>query len=487
MIGLIIFIIIFIFNLLLIGTMIFVERKKPERIAAWSIVLTFLPVIGFILYALIGGGLSLKTKKMLKKKKLYNENYAKFLQKQVDSLYNDQTSFLDKDSEQYKDIITLNMHNNKSAYSKNNKIDFFHNGKDFFSALKKDLLQAKSSINLQFYIFANDKIGKEITNILALKASEGVEVKLLYDSVGSLHTGKHIFKNLVKNGGQVAEFFPPLMGIKLINFKANYRNHRKIVVIDGKISYTGGINVRDDHLGDKKRLAPWRDEQIRIEGSATYSLQNIFFSDWRNAINDLEKPINYLSEKYFPVLKFNGNVAMQILSSGPESTSQQIKEAMIKMINGAKKSIKIQTPYFIPDDSFVDALKLAILSGVKVEIMIPKLADRKIVYNATISYAVDVQKLGAKILIYDGFLHAKTMLVDDKVLTLGSCNIDIRSFALNFEDNVMIYNQKSAKYYSSVFDADRKNSKVLSRDYYKNTTILKKAMLSFSRIFSPLL
>ena len=203
---------------------------------------------------------------MLKKKRLYQKEYNEYIEKQKNRLYG--KNFKNKVEEQASDILLFNLNYSGSAYFKNNDVRIFTNGLDKIASLKKDLLNAKHSINMLYYIFANDEVGNEIMDILIQKAKEGVKVKLLYDSVGSIRTKKHFFKKLEKAGGETAEFFPPLFGVRIINFKMNYRNHRKIVVIDGKIAYTGGINIRDDHMGKNKRLSPWRDTSIRLVGDA---------------------------------------------------------------------------------------------------------------------------------------------------------------------------------------------------------------------------
>ena len=343
---------------------------------------------------------------------------------------------------------------------------------------------------MEFYIFANDKTGKSLIKLLTQKAKEGVEVRILYDAIGSFHTNNLVFRKFKKAGGKVNAFFPPFMNIKFLNFNANYRNHRKICVIDGKIGYTGGFNIRDDHMGEVKRLSPWRDTSIRIVGGAVHSLQNIFLSDWRFSSKDNSNPDEYINSKYFPNIKTDQsqyNVPMQVITCGPTSRSEQIKTCMIKMMMSAKKSIKIQTPYFIPDDSFTDAIKLALLSGVKVELMFPKKIDHWHVHYASLSHINDLLKFGLKIYTYNGFIHSKVLLVDDEIITLGSCNIDIRSFALNFEDNVVIYDNNKALEYSNYFEEDKNNCMEYTEKVRKKKNIFEKILISFCRLFSSLL
>lgn len=473
--------------LAIVLNMIFISQKKPERIIAWTILL-FVPFLGLFIYLIIGAGLNIFSKRMIKKYELSSNEYNKHLKKQINTLESNEE--LKSYPAEHKDLILLNLNNAASIFSRNNNIKYFLDGSTVFESLKQDIENATSSIHLEFYIFANDKTGKSLIKLLTKKAQQGVEVRVLYDAIGSIHTHKIAFKKLKKAGGKVSEFFPPFLNIRFLNFNANYRNHRKICVIDGKIAYTGGFNIRDDHMGQVKRLSPWRDTSIRIYGGAVHSFQNIFLSDWRFATKDSTSPEQYNNDTYFPSIKNDNNdcfVPMQVITSGPYSVGEQIKHCMIKMIMNAKKTIKIQTPYFIPDDSFIEVLKLAVLSGVEVELMFPKKIDHWHVHYASLSHINDLLKYGIKVYIYDGFIHSKVLLVDDEVITLGSCNIDIRSFALNFEDNVVIYDSKYAKEYSNYFRNDKESCIEYTEKIRKKKNIFVKILISFCRLFSAIL
>lgn len=474
----------YIICLLSILGMIFIEHKKPIRITAWSLVLIVFPFLGLLLYILIGYGLGLRTKLLMRKRRLYNEQYERNLKSQIDLLnHNEQEK-----EYKYSDLVLMNLKNADSIFSEDNKVEYFSSGAQMLEQLKKDLLSAKHTINILFYIFANDKTGKQIKDILIQKAKEGVKVKLLYDAIGSLKTHKYQFIKLKKAGGEVEEFFPAFMGLKILNFRANYRNHRKIVVIDGKIAYTGGMNLRNDHMGLKKRVSPWRDCHIKIEGSAVYSLQNIFISDWRISRKIPEKNNYFLNDDYFSSDIKKGNTPMQIVASGPTiNDERKIEEMMIKMIMSAKKSIKIQSPYFVLDDELKNALKIALLCGIKVDIVVPKKPDKWFVYFATLSYLNEMQKMGANVYLYHGFIHTKALVVDDDVLTMGSCNMDIRSFALNFEVNSVIYGYEFIKPYLDNFDNDLLESDKIDKLYFKKLPIIKKLGMSISRLFSAIL
>lgn len=258
-------------NFLLLISMIFFERKSLSSIISWLTVLTFLPGLGFVFYLVFGSGLSIRVRRLIANHKLYEVDYDKKIQQ----YFSTESEFKEKMKEN--EGIIKSCYNYGSILCPKNDIKFFLSGPEKLEALCQDLENAKESINIEYYIFADDATGKRVMNLLIKKAKEGVKVKLIFDSVGCLGAPRRFFRKLKKAGGEVAEFFPPFGYIRMINLKLNYRNHKKIVVIDGKIAYTGGINLRNDHMGKKKKLSPWRDTHIRITGTGVYPLQNIFF------------------------------------------------------------------------------------------------------------------------------------------------------------------------------------------------------------------
>ena len=468
-------------NFLLSIGMVFYEKRKPENIIAWLTVLTFLPIIGFLLYVVFGSGLSVTTRRMIKKKSISERDIIR----NIDGIQTLEEAKLDGILKDDQELVTL-CYSFGSYPIPGNDIKIFTNGKDKIEALKKDILNAKESINIQYYIFANDKTGKVIMDLLCKRAREGIDVKLIYDSIGSRKAPRRFFKKLEKAGGQVGEFFPPLLHIRNLNLKLNYRNHRKIVVIDGRIGYTGGINLRDDHMGLDKKIKPWRDTHIRVEGSGVYALQNSFLDDWRYCTNDNTPPKLYLENGYFPSPKICGTATVQFVTSGPDSQVQKIKETFVKMIINAKKRVYIQTPYFIPDDVFFAALRIAINSGVDVRVMVPNVPDKKTVYLATLSYLKEVADMGVKVYLYNGFLHSKTILVDDNKLSIGTCNTDNRSFGLNFEDAMIIYSESLNKEYENIFDNDMKNSIEVNSEFFKKKKWITKMLQAIMRLLSSL-
>ena len=478
---------VFSINIFLLLIMIFVERKQPQVIFSWFVVLTVLPVFGFVLYILFGGGLSLRTRLLIRRKKRYTKDYYKYLKWQKVDFEN-----LKQKNQQFDyayDLIKFVKSCDENLFSTSNKVEIFTNGEEKIKRLKTDLLNAKSTINIEYYIFANDKVGKEIMNILIEKAKSGVKVKLIFDSVGCIRAPRRFFRKLKKAGGEIAEFFPPFMGVRLINFKVNYRNHRKIVVIDGKIAYTGGINIRDDHMGKNKKLSPWRDTHIRVKGRAVWDLQNVFFNDFRCVKREKLDAKQLVRVGYFneESLKEKGNVGVQVITSGPESEQRHIEDAYLKMISMAKKNIYIQTPYFIPDEIFLKTLIIAKRSGVDVKVMIPGKPDKKSVYYVTLSYVKQLLDENIEVYFYNGFIHSKTILVDDLVVSIGTCNMDNRSFALNFELTALLYNKEFVNINKAIFENDILYSKKITLKDFNKKFFATKLMQAIYRLFSPIM
>ena len=469
-------------NFILLIIMVFLEKRKPQNIIAWLTVMTFLPLIGFMLYVIFGSGLSRRVRKMIKKKAISERDIIR----NIDGIQTLEEAKLDGILKHDIELVTL-------CYSfgcyplPGNKIKIYTNGEDKLKDLIDDIKKAKKNIHLEYYIFADDQTGKEVMKLLCQKAKEGVDVKLIYDSVGSRKAPRRFFKQLEKAGGKVGEFFPPFMNIRLLNLKLNYRNHRKLAIIDGVIGYTGGINIRDDHMGKHKKLRPWRDTHIRMIGSGVYALQNIFIDDWRYCTNDNTPPLLYIEQGYFPSPQICGNATIQAISSGPDSQVQKIKETFVQMIINAKNRVYIQTPYFIPDDVFFAALRIAKKSGIDIRIMVPKKPDKHTVYWATLSYLKEMSEMGIKVYLYNGFLHSKAILVDDNKLSIGTCNTDNRSFGLNFEDTVIIYSKEMNNEYDKIFQQDMKDSQEVNVNYFQKKRWITKFLQALMRLLSSLL
>ncbi|MBQ8749263.1 MAG: cardiolipin synthase [Clostridia bacterium] len=477
--------IVLVINLICIVTMILLERKNAQSVLSWVLVMTFLPMIGFFLYCLIGNSLSIKTKKMIKDKGIRSKEFKEFVVNQKLGIDDDVLPLREVEYK-HKQLIRQNLLMSHCALYQSNKIEIFTNGTDKINQLLQDIENATKSINICYYIFATDDVGLKVLDALIEKAKQGVEVNLLIDAVGSLKSNRKQFKKLVQAGGRFAEFFPPLFGFRLFNFKLNYRNHRKIVVIDNKIGYTGGINIRDDHMGKNDKLLPWTDIHIKIQGDAVIDLQKLFLGDWRFAYKRDDFDDENL-RRFFEDPEIKGESGVQVVYSGPDEEEQQIKKSMIKMILSAKKSIILQTPYFVPDESFIEALKIASASGVDIKIITPKLPDKKVVYYTSLSYLRDIVSYGVKVYQREGFLHSKCLLIDNELCMIGTCNADIRSFKLNFEDACIIYDNVVAEELSQICENDLLQSTQIDKTWFCKLPRRIKVAKSFFRLFSALL
>lgn len=468
-------------NFFLAIGMIFWERKSAQSVWAWLLILFFIPIVGFILYLFLGR--TIYNHKIFEIPEEDQIGLEYLVQEQLDEIRKNNFE-LDSDvATKHTKLIHMLLYNNQSFVTSNNHIDTFYRTPDLFKQMLEDIKNAKDHIHFQYYIFRLDNLGKEIYNALLEKQREGVSVRILYDDMGSRTLRLRNFKEIRSLGGHVEAFFPSFLSV--INPRINNRNHRKIVVIDGKIGYTGGSNVGDEYVGNSKKFGYWRDTHLRIKGNAVKSLQLRFMLDW-NSQRSRNKMVH--ETRYFPEIENVGTTTMQIATSGPDEKWQQIKFGYLKMINSAKKDIYIQSPYFIPDQSIMEALKIAILSGVNVNIMIPSFPDHPFVYWGTYHNVGELSKMGAKIFIYQkGFLHQKTMMIDNEVVSIGSTNMDNRSFALNFEVNAFIFDRKEAVKQREAFEKDAINSKLLTPEIYAERSAWIKLKEAIANLISPIL
>src|SRR5699024_798206 len=470
---------IYLFNFILAFTIIFLERKDASATWAWLMVLFFVPIAGFFLYLIFGRKLSNQRIFTWDTKSKLGVKTA--VQKQMRALDENKFSFRQKELMAYKDLYYLHLRNNDAILTQGNHIDIFTDGREKFNALLKDLKAAKDHIHLLYYIIRHDHLGSQIADILIKKAKEGVEVRMLYDDMGSRSLSRRYIKRLKQAGVHVDAFFPPK--IPKVNFKINFRNHRKLAIIDGKVGYIGGFNIGDEYLGKNKKLGYWRDTHLRIHGNAVRNMQTRFILDWNQASrNDI------LYEDRFYIGAEAGDVGVQIVSSGPDSDWEQIKYGYIKMILSAKEYVYIQTPYFIPDGSLMDALRIAALSGVNITLIIPNKPDHPFVYWPTLSHVGELLNADANVYIYqNGFLHAKTIIIDGKISSVGTANIDVRSFRLNFEINAFLYDKGIAKQLVEAFKHDITLSTQMTKKLYAKRSLGVRFKESISRLLSPIL
>ncbi|SFA97239.1 cardiolipin synthase [Lentibacillus halodurans] len=471
--------IIIVLNIALALTIIFLERKDASATWAWLMVLLFIPIAGFILYLVFGRRISGERIFTWDAKSKLGVKFA--VQEQLRALEHDNFQYKNKDLAEYKDLYYLHLSNDDAILTQDNSVDIFTDGKEKFDALLQDMEKATDHIHLLYYILRHDQLGKRTADVLMRKAKQGVEVRILYDDMGSRKISKKFLHRMRKAGVEIEAFFPSK--IPKVNFKINYRNHRKLAIIDSKIGYIGGFNIGDEYLGYNKKFGYWRDTHLRICGNAVANMQTRFILDWNQASRH---DIVY-DERYYAYEK-SGDVGVQIVSSGPDSDWEQIKNGYIKMIMSAKKYVYIQTPYFIPDDSLQDILRIAALSGIDVKIMIPNKPDHPFVYWATLSYIGDLLNAGAEVYIYQkGFLHAKTITVDGKISSVGTANIDVRSFRLNFEVNAFLYDQGLSERLVDAFCKDIKDSTQMTKKLYRKRSLGVRFKESISRLLSPIL
>ena len=475
-----ILILIIILDIITALELIFKYRRSIQSTISWVLLLVLFPIGGFVLYNLFGRGLKKSRKFKLKKEEdiAFRDN---FLKNEFD-LYSYQQDTVDI-LKKHSDMIRMFCNTDNVAFTDGNKVDIYRESNEFFSALLESIENAKYSINIQFYIFKSDSIGTQIINLLEKKQKEGVRVKILYDAIGSRTLKSKVFNKLIALGGQVEAFLPHKL--KKLRFNINYRNHRKLVIIDDSIGFIGGFNIGDEYLGRCAKFGLWRDTHLKIEGPATTYMNLRFMMDWRFASNE---DIDLTSYLYKPTKKV-GSVSVQIVSSGPDTDLEEIKYGYIKMMQSAKKYIYIQSPYFILDETLLNTLKLAIFQGIDVRIMLPSKPDHPFVYWASWSYAGELLNLGAKVYLYSekAFLHAKTVVIDDEVCSIGTANMDIRSFSLNFEVNAFVYSQELSKLQREIFESDILNSVELTKEVYKSRNLTIRFKESISRLLSPIL
>ncbi|MBQ7158145.1 MAG: cardiolipin synthase [Treponema sp.] len=491
-----------------IGFVLFFERNESTRRLLWLFVLIVLPVTGWILYLLFSGHFFTGTKRMKETNKLI-DNFRK-------PLIAGQRTFIEENQEKIQGslvqkhwpLIYMNLTNNDSALVCTDNAEIFTTGDDFFESLYKDIENATQSVNMEYFIFKKDCTGKRFMDLLCKKAQEGVKVNLLYDDFGCFFTPTRFLQRLKRAGGEVHPFFQIRLGLPLT---LNYRNHRKIAVIDGEIGYTGGHNIGDEYANKSHRYSyDWRDTTVRLTGSSVISLQSVFLIDWfsiiawrnrakviRRAGNYYPKPVfdalhskltHNQQQQFFTDLLLPGRIPTQIITAGPNKIHlASIKDSLIKIISSAKKYVFIQTPYFTPDEEFLSALKIAAFSGVDVRILIPTKWDKFYMKAASLQFARELQPYGIAFYQYPGFIHAKTVTVDDEICSIGSTNIDCRSFSLLFEDNAIFYSEEFCKRHREIFEADAKKSRLIKKSELDKKCIPVRAWWSFAKLFTPLM
>lgn len=464
-------------SVIFIGFVIFLENRHPTQTLTWLIVLGSFPLVGFIFYLLFGR--NFRREKMFRKKYLFDKQTFLMIEGEID--YPSVERIEEMEADQRK-LFYLAHKVGNSPISFRTETKVLTNGEETFQEIIHALKGATHHIHLEYYIVRSDRLGEKIKDILISKVQEGVKVRFLFDAVGSWMLSKRYIKEMKKAGVEIVPFGP--VKLPFLNNKFNFRNHRKIIVIDGSIGFVGGLNIGDEYLGRNKHFGHWRDTHLWLKGEAVRSLQLIFLQDWYYMTNEGLLTAEYLS----PLQIENNHGGVQLIAGGPDNEWSVIKSIYFSMITSAKKSVWIASPYFIPDEDIFSAIKIAALSGIDVKLLVPNHPDKRIVFHASRSYFPDLLEAGVNIYAYEkGFMHSKIVIVDDSIASIGTSNMDMRSFHLNFEVNAFLYNTGSINKLTQEYLNDIKDSNQLKLDDFNKRHIGYRLLESLSRLLSPFL
>ena len=464
-------------SVVLIGAVIFLENRNPSQTVAWLVILASVPYLGFVFYLLFGRYYR-KERKIRRKYTSIPESFT-----QLESAYSATLAFSKEFSDDKLKMMYFAKNISNSPISFATDSDVLTNGEQTFDSILEALRNAKHHIHLEYYIVRNDGLGNQIKDLLIEKAREGVEVRFLIDDVGSVLLSKRYIKAL-KDAGVRVRFFNEVR-IPLFNNKLNFRNHRKIVIVDGHIGFVGGLNIGDEYLSKSIEYGFWRDTHLKIIGESVGVLQLIFLQDWYYMTKEVLSILEYLPITTESQVK-NGGV--QIIAGGPDNRETVIKDLYFSMITTASTSVWIASPYFIPDADITTALKIAARSGVDVRLLVPNKADHHVVFYASRSYFEEFLEAGVKIYEYQkGFMHSKFVIIDGEVASIGTANMDMRSFHLNFEVNACLYKTDSVNKLGSDYLEDISNSVELNLDGFGERSFIIRIVESLARLVSPLL
>lgn len=475
--------VVYIIIVILVCLRIIYDTRSSSKTLAYLLLAIFVPVLGILFYFIFG--VNYRKRIIYSKKLIEDEERLKEV--------NDRTVILTKRNLKRnavnvgnaQSLVSLLMNDNLSPLTSGNSVKLLINGEEKFPEVLEVLSQAKHHIHLEYYIYEDDIIGNRIKDILIRKAKEGVKVRLIFDDMGSRSIRNTIVPEL-RNSGVEAYPFNQIRLLLLAN-RINYRNHRKIIIVDGKCGFTGGINISDRYINDSEDSDNlfWRDTHLRIDGPGILFLQNIFLCDWNFCANQKIQP----EDAYFNTFtRHDSDINVQIAASGPDSPASTIKLSFLKAINLAKKEILLTTPYFIPGGSIMDAIKISAMGGVKVKILVPGISDSRLVNAAAWSNYGELLKAGVEIYTYNrGFMHAKTMVIDNYISVVGTANMDHRSFDLNFEVNAIVYAMEFAEKLRKSFHADLAYANRIGYDQWKSRPVYIKLAERTARLLSPLL
>lgn len=478
-----IFEVLFIYLLaIIVATKILLENRNPAKTAAYLLLILFVPVIGLLTYYFFG--VNYRTKKKYRIKKLNDAVFFERLKLAVlessQKVIQEKKYFLINQTE----LANLLLRDSLAQLTANNDVKLLINGEEKFSEIIEAFENATHHIHIEYYIIEEGEIANRIKDILIKKSLAGVKVRIIYDDFGSKSIRKKFANDLRKAGVEIYPFYKT--HFVLLANRLNYRNHRKIIVVDGRIGFTGGINISDRYINNlQRKQVYWRDTHLRIEGDAVQSLQIIFISDWNFcAVNEID-----LSRPFFPSIQNDNKQIVQVASSGPDSERATIMLAFFSAIVNATKRIFITSPYLIPNESILTALKQAALSDLDVKIIVPAHSDFSFVNAASQSFFSELLLAGVRIYLYQkGFIHAKTMLLDNNLAIVGTANMDIRSFDLNFEVNAFVYDEKvNANLHENFLNDLKDCTEVLYDDWILQRNGIQLLKESIARIVAPIL
>lgn len=463
-----------VYSIIIIITMVRVlmDNRQPAKTMAWMLVLMFIPFLGIILYIFFG-------QNTRKERKIWQQSLDQLTKRSMLEFV-EQKDF--NIPEEYRTISNLFMNQNLALPFKNNEVEIYTSGYDFFPSLLMEIGKAEHHIHIDTFIISDDPLGRLIADALIDKARQGIEVRLIYDDVGSWRTPNSFFTRMRNEGIEVYAFMP--VRFPAFTSRVNYRNHRKICVIDGEVGFIGGMNIARRYVQGTPKQS-WRDTHVKLTGAAVYGLQRAFLVDWYFVSKVLITERSYYPE----IIIGQNNSLVQVVTSSPTSLWPEIEQGYVRILTNAKHYVYMETPYFLPTDPILFAMRVAALSGVDVRLMIPYETDTKVVEWASRSYVIEASRTGVKILLYrKGFNHSKLLVSDDAMATIGSTNVDFRSFENDFEANAFFYDKKIALQVKEVFLADQKDSIDLDdvRRFIKKP-FLQRLWESFVRLLSPLL
>ncbi|PGT80697.1 MULTISPECIES: cardiolipin synthase [Bacillaceae] len=469
--------VLFTLSIIFICVVIFLENRHPSHTITWLVVLGGFPLVGFFFYLFFGR--NIRKRRLFDKKALLDEKA--FLE--IEGNHHSYQDKINRMGNHQQLLFKLAHRLGHSPISFATKTKALTDGIETFDHIFRELKKAKHHIHLEYYIVRHDQVGNELKNLLIEKAREGVEVRFLYDAVGSWKLSKEYIRSMGKAGIEMVPFLP--VRIPFLNNKINFRNHRKIIVIDGEVGFVGGLNVGDEYLGKDTYFGYWRDTHLLIKGEAVRTLQMIFLQDWYYMTDKKLLFQSYLSSNSDDLEETGG---VQLIAGGPDNKWDVIKNLFFSMIISAKESIWIASPYFIPDEDILTALKVAALSGIDVRLLVPERPDKKIVYHASRSYFPELLDAGVKVYEYKkGFLHSKIVIVDYELASIGTANMDMRSFHLNFEVNAFLYRTGSTQKLVDAYMNDIDLSREIIMEEFAKRSFAIKLFESAARLMSPLL